>query len=493
MADVVSITGWMGICVGVRSLSALFGVASIPAAFGLGHFAFRSLVVGQIAAALMAVSPFGIYLAQEARHYTLPILWIIASLTCLIAAARTIRDRTPLAFGICIAWVLVNVLGIATHYFVILTLMAEAIVITAIGLIQSWQEQGRWYPSSHWWRLWAVAGGTIAGGVSWLPFLPDLQGSPLTQWIQRDGRSGLEWLDPIAHIIASCVSMIYLLPIQAVSQGVAIASGIVLIFLILWTIPKLIWGWSVQCQNRDRRLSIMVLSSVVLSAICLFVVSTYVLDRDLTIAFRYHFVYFPAVIILIGAALASSWEKIPKPSNSASSSARLSWLYTGGKKTVLAIGLLSLIGGLTVISNLGYQKTHRPDVVVQAIQQEAAENLAQGLEENILVAIAHQTHGQTGRLMGIAWQMRHDQTHSSTDLVPNPQFLLVHLSEHPQSPIKTLRRSLNRAPRPLALWLVNFQDAPDDSLDMLLNRQKCSPETHPESVDGYRYRLYRCK
>ncbi len=58
-----------------RSLPALFGVAAIPAMFGLGWIAFRSRLVGQLAAALMAVSPFGIYLSQDARHYTLAVLW----------------------------------------------------------------------------------------------------------------------------------------------------------------------------------------------------------------------------------------------------------------------------------------------------------------------------------------------------------------------------------------------------------------------------------
>lgn len=58
-----------------RSLSVTLGVASIPAIFGLGWLAFRSRLVGQIAAASMAVSPYGIYLAQEARHYTLAILY----------------------------------------------------------------------------------------------------------------------------------------------------------------------------------------------------------------------------------------------------------------------------------------------------------------------------------------------------------------------------------------------------------------------------------
>ncbi len=49
-----------------RSLSAIFGALSIPAIYLLGAFAFRSRLVGQIAAAMMAVSPYGIFLAQEA-------------------------------------------------------------------------------------------------------------------------------------------------------------------------------------------------------------------------------------------------------------------------------------------------------------------------------------------------------------------------------------------------------------------------------------------
>jgi len=43
--------------------------------FGMGWLV--SLSASQIAAAMMAVSPYGIYLAQEARHYTLAILLII--------------------------------------------------------------------------------------------------------------------------------------------------------------------------------------------------------------------------------------------------------------------------------------------------------------------------------------------------------------------------------------------------------------------------------
>lgn len=82
----------------------------------------------------MAVSPFGIYLAQEARHYTLAILLIIASLCCLVIATRIIHRSIPLPIWVSLVWVVVNSLGIAVHYFFALTLCAEALILSGFWL-----------------------------------------------------------------------------------------------------------------------------------------------------------------------------------------------------------------------------------------------------------------------------------------------------------------------------------------------------------------------
>ncbi len=37
---------------------------------------------------MMTVSPYGIFQAQEARHYTLAIFRVIASVSCLVIATR---------------------------------------------------------------------------------------------------------------------------------------------------------------------------------------------------------------------------------------------------------------------------------------------------------------------------------------------------------------------------------------------------------------------
>jgi uncharacterized membrane protein len=467
----------------VRSLPALFGVAAIPAIFGLSTLALHSRLIGQIAAALMAVSPFAVYLAQEARHYTLPILWVIASLGCLVLAARTVYYRTPFPMGLGLLWVVINTLGIATHYFFVFTICAEAWVLLSLGLIQSWRERGVWQPS-YWGRLGGVALGTLAGGLIWLPFLQNTQDSGLTEWIYRGDRTGLALLDPLGQALAGWITMLYLLPIQADSELIVTLSGAVLILLVLWTLPKLCRGCKIQYEKIGKRLSMQVLGGFVMTAIAIFLGITYLFGIDLMSAFRYNFVYFPAVIVLIAASLTALWKNVQR--NQPKSGQPTLWsnvISLGGKRTVVLIGLFSFLGGLTVMTNLGYQKTHRPDVVAAAIQESA--------EVPVLVAISHRTHGQTGRLMGIAWELKHAADPTAAE---NTQFLMISQGKSPKFMTTVMRESLEQTPRPLNLWLLNFQ-RPNETelLDSLLRKQNCTSDADVDSVDGYRYQLYQCE
>jgi uncharacterized membrane protein len=467
---------------GARSLSAVFGVAAIPAMFGLSWLAFRSRLIGQIAAALMAVSPFAVYLAQEARHYTLPILWVIASLGCLVLAARTVYHRTPLPVGLGFLWVGVNTLGIATHYFFVFTICAEALVLLSLGLIQSWRERGVWQPS-YWGRIGSVALGTLAGGLVWLPFWQNAQDSGLTQWIYRSDRTGSALLEPLGQALAGWITMLYLLPIQADAELVVMISGAILIGVVLWTLPKLYAGFRMQCKKSGKRLPMYILGGFVVKAIAIFLGITYLFDIDLTSAFRYNFVYFPAVIVLIAVALAALW----KSAQAVQPKFGQAWPpfgmgLTKSRKAVILIGLFSFLGGLTVVSNLGYQKTHRPDVVAAAIQETA--------DSPMLVAIAHRTHGQTGRLMGIAWELKHA---ADPTAAANTQFLMISQGKSPKFMTTVLREALGELPRPLNLWLLNFQRPSEtELLDSFLRKQNCKSDSGADSVDGYRYQLYRC-
>jgi hypothetical protein len=104
---------------GVRSLSALFGTATIVAAFGAGRAA-ASERTGVVAAALVAVDPFFVYYSQEARSYAALAFLMTLSLW---AFACTLRRPTRRAVA---AWAVLCAMALATHYFAVFVVAGEA-------------------------------------------------------------------------------------------------------------------------------------------------------------------------------------------------------------------------------------------------------------------------------------------------------------------------------------------------------------------------------
>ena len=106
--------------VGLRSLTALFGTATVPLAYCIGaELAHRR--AGLIAAALVAVSPMLIWYSQEARSYALLVFFCAASLLFFARALRT-RSGRDLAL-----WVLTSALALCSHYFAAFAVGIEAL------------------------------------------------------------------------------------------------------------------------------------------------------------------------------------------------------------------------------------------------------------------------------------------------------------------------------------------------------------------------------
>ena len=74
--------------VGLRSLSALFGAATIPIAYLIGR-ELLSRRAGLIAAALVALNPMLIWYSQEARSYALLVFLCSASLLFFLRVRRS--------------------------------------------------------------------------------------------------------------------------------------------------------------------------------------------------------------------------------------------------------------------------------------------------------------------------------------------------------------------------------------------------------------------
>ncbi|MDJ0555972.1 MAG: glycosyltransferase [Microcoleaceae cyanobacterium MO_207.B10] len=512
---------------GGRSLSVIFSIFSIPAIYGLGRLAFRSRLVGQLAAAIIAVSPYSIYLAQEARHYSLAILFVIASLSCLIISIHCFEKSKSLPIYLAFTWVFFNSLGIAVHYFFSITICAEIIVLISIISVSVTKKyrssfnkkNSSWkiifpqknaakvenknqlillYPyilSLDWIKsianFYIVIFGSLAGGLVWLPFWNNGYSSELTEWISISNSSLKNLLSPIFQFLATNITMLFLLPIESPKFAIAIICFVVMILFLIWIFPLLLRGINICLKNPDIRLSTIAFRGVILVSGLLFFGFTYILGIDLTRGARYSFVYFPAMIILVAAILA----QIFNTKSVKSKFLNLSIFITTGKKTVILIWLIALLSGLTVVSNLGYQKYYRPDLLVSLIQKVS--------DKPVLIATLHQTHVETGELMGIAWNMKkiRDLKDGCIDGVicnektlgtkpkylSSIKFILVDRKLDKENQIKLLQQTLNKLESPLDLWLVNF------SSDFNVSLENCQVDRGEfPLIDGYEYQLYHC-
>ncbi|MEO1146219.1 MAG: glycosyltransferase [Cyanobacteria bacterium J06638_22] len=466
----------------VRSLAALFGVLSIPAMFGLSWLAFRSWRIAHLTAVLTAVSPFGVYLAQEARHYTLPILWVIASLACLVLVIRNLVQGSQPPWWVCWGWIVVNGLGMATHYFVGLTLAAEGAVILATAI---WQRQRDGHLKlTLWLQVGLAIAGTLASILIWIPMVQNVEGSELTEWISRPKQGMLDWMEPVGRLLTSWATMLYVMPVQAEQLWLALLSGLIGVVLFGWTAIHLYRGWQAAQQKHDS-LPMRVLVGFVAGAIAIIMGVTYGLNYDLTLAFRYAFIYYPAILLLIAAALSAYASKALKQARPISSSRfwqtlrRLLLQPSRHQFTVLVLGI-SLLSSLLVVFNLGFLKTHQPDQVVYWMEDDAS--------DRTLIAMTHRTHAQTGRLMGIGLEWRRVLPD-----VAEPEVLLAHqTADDPNQALVTLEAAIANYPRPLDLWLVNFRPVSDELRRAMLDRQLCEGDTKQRRTEGYSFRRYKC-
>ena len=104
-----------GELVSLTAASAIFGTLTIPAIFSLSWLNFRDRLTAHLTAILMTISPYSIYLAQEARHYTISVLWIIISLSCWTITIDKIRHRRQLPWVVAIIWIVINALAIGIN------------------------------------------------------------------------------------------------------------------------------------------------------------------------------------------------------------------------------------------------------------------------------------------------------------------------------------------------------------------------------------------
>ncbi len=150
--------------VGLRSLSALAGVATVPVAYLLGA-ELRERRAGYLAAALVAVNPMLLWYSQEARGYALLVLFTSLAALYFVRALGEAPSRGP---GNLRLWGVFSALALATHYFAIFPVALEVA-----------------------WLLWRHRRRALAG--LWIPVAAGLALTPLL--VHQMSLGHAEWID----------------------------------------------------------------------------------------------------------------------------------------------------------------------------------------------------------------------------------------------------------------------------------------------------------
>ncbi|MBV5260365.1 hypothetical protein FLX56_18280 [Synechococcus moorigangaii CMS01] len=452
-----------------RSPAAFFGVLLIPLTFGVSWWVTQAKWAAHGGAIAMALSPYGIYLSQEARHYTLAMLWITLSYGCLAKIIQAQQKSKKAPLSIYLIWLAVNGLGVASHYFMVLSLFAEGLVLLFFYGQElkknCWPKQSflKGFLPPHWQRIFVWA---IASMILTLILLNHWQSDnndELTSWLNQDYGWGLENLVPPLRSLAWALGMIFMLPIEADQTWLIIISAITLVSILIWFIPKIV----IFLKQTWQHLEIQIFSGLIFANLLTILGITYILKLDLTLAPRYHFIYFPALMILLGMLLAHLWQEPQCP--------RIFWPANQRLSVLIIIGLMGF-GGVCVNTDLAYRKPENNQAIAQILQ----ENLDWQYPQ--IFTTHYYELGVVRTQIGLAWALQ--QRGSNLQ----PQFLILDNFFKRNSADQVLAETITQLAEPTQVLMLNTHFVPPESACTLQARS----QQHPK-IAGYGYRLYLCK
>ncbi|XGV97274.1 MAG: glycosyltransferase family 39 protein [Leptolyngbya sp. BL-A-14] len=362
----------------LRALPALIGVVAIAALYQLNRLAF-SPTAGLAGAMIMAVSPFAVYLSQEARHYTLPMLLVTLALLGLYQVQTDLYQR-QIRPGVWFGWIIVNGVGFYVHYFFLLAFAAQ--VATLLINILTFKSLPTLHPTPYTLHprraLIAVTLATTAVCLTYVPWLSTFLSHisrPETDWMKPFEPDWMDTIAPLYQLPMGWILMVIALPVE--NQPPAIAIGMVLVMVLFtgWLLWRLSTRFGLLWSAPETHLATRMLAVFVLCVMLEFLAIVYGLGKDITSVPRYNFLYFPAVCALLGACLVQP-DRVTKravtkrgddletgtPSIARPFRTKLSPVWI-----VLLVGVLS---STLVVSNQVFLKPYQPDQVAKTVQSD---------------------------------------------------------------------------------------------------------------------------
>ncbi|MDB9526651.1 glycosyltransferase family 39 protein [Oscillatoria sp. CS-180] len=478
-----------------RLFSALLGSLAIPCIFWAAKNTFQSSLAGMLSAAFMAVSPFSLFLSQEARHYGLAITLITLSLGCFVIAARSVSAQKAPDWQLCLGWGLVNIFAFANHYFSALTFCAEGIVIAIIAGKQIRQERLSVLWKSHWRPIYGAVSITTLGILAWLPVLLHFYGSPQTTFLRENGWF-MRWFNPLVQTFAAFITT-FVTPANFFAQTpldfVIISFGILLTLLFIAKfVPTFFRGIGKLCNVPQKRMGSMLIGGFLLAILSLFAVICYVYGSDITRGLRYKFTYYPAVLILSGGIFAHYWTQ-RSPNGDLSISIPFSRKRLSGRRFVQLTWILGLLSSLLIVNNVAFPKYYAPDRFIPFVQEHSI--------YPVVLASTEKVHEQPtvigARFLSIGWEIDrnfHPNDPGSGWKAAPMFFSIRHGYGVERSLTESFADRIDQIAKPADVWAIRSRIEDDDPLIVTMPEScRLSPDMPQGNKGGYLYVHLRCR
>ena len=282
----------------LREPSVWFGVGLVITVYFLNRLAFCRKA-GLMGAAFIAVSPFAVYLSQEARHYTLPMLAISLSLLALIQIQQDIFQRQQVRFWLWLIWIIINSVAIYIHYFCIIAFIAQvATLLLLISVLHFSPKLKVRNVGILWLSLVLSTSAVVTAIIPWFSIIQNHLTRSETSWLPTP-----QHVEPLYQTLISWVVMIIMLPVENQPLAIIIISGILMLLFAGWLGWKVFRGIKLLLKEPQTRLSTLTLLSFTTFVLLGIFLISYILGKDITVAPRYNFIYYPSFSALIAASL----------------------------------------------------------------------------------------------------------------------------------------------------------------------------------------------
>lgn len=458
----------------IRSLPALFGVGAIGAVYYLNRVAF-SKSAGLAGAALMAVSPFAVYLSQEARHYTLPMLLITLALAGLVQMQQDLAQQAFRPW-VWLGWIVLNSVGLYVHYFFALAIVAQVMALSR------WMLIGQRRPLHHWGLLLGAIAGIILCYLPWLPTMISHAGRPETDWLIPYKPDWLDRVAPLYQMVMGWVLMVVALPVENQPFTIKLTSSLIIAVFTLWLISRVVMRSRSLWKTLAFRPAIGLLSGFTLCVILEFFAIVYILGKDITVVPRYNFVYYPGVCALLGVCFGGTGvRREPLPWGI--------WMSGIGRSLTILL-LVGLISSGFVVNGWVFQKSYHPDEVAQDMVLEP--------NQPLIVVVSYASLQEIALGLSFALELR--KLYSVEAAEKSVRFAFFDRSQGYQQMWKTLARSPQPLPLPLNLWVVASPGTRTKNYPGRLRlasqpgQRRTICQVDPEEFHriGFPYQLFRC-